>query len=83
MVMRYSEYMKVNLRCETLKQQINEEMSLIGKLVDEPDYESHYAAHSETGVVYDKRILHNKVARINREIEELEDRIENDEKQYY
>ena len=79
MVMRYSEYMKVNLRCETLKQQIDEEMSLLGKLVEETDYESHYAAHSETGVVYDKRILGDKIARLNHEIEELEDRIENDE----
>ena len=79
MVMRYSEYMKVNLRCETLKQQINEEMSLLGKLVEEPDYESHYAAHSETGVVYDKRILGDKVDRLNKEIAELEHRIENDE----
>ena len=79
MVMRYSEYMKVNLRCETLKQQIDEEMSLISKLVEEPDYESHYAAHSETGVVYDKRILGDKVDRLNKEIAELEHRIENDE----
>ena len=79
MVMRYSEYMKVNLRCEALKQQIDEEMSLISKLVEEPDYESHYAAHSETGVVYDKRILGDKVDRLNKEIAELEHRIENDE----
>ena len=79
MVMRYSEYMKVNLRCETLKQQIDEEMSLISKLVEEPDYESHYAAHSETGVVYDKRILGDKVDRLNKEIAELENRLENDE----
>lgn len=79
MVMRYSEYMKVNLRCEALKQQIDEEMSLISKLVEEPDYESHYAAHSETGVVYDKRILGDKIGRLNKEIAELEHRIENDE----
>ena len=79
MVMRYSEYMKVNLRCETLKQQIDEEMSLISKLVEEPDYESHYAAHSETGIVYDKRILGVKVDRLNKEIAELENRLENDE----
>jgi len=77
--MRYSEYMKVNLRCETLKRQIDEEMSLISKLVEEPDYESHYAAHSETGIVYDKRILGDKVDRLNKEIAELEHRIENDE----
>ena len=79
MVMRYSEYMKVNLRCETLKRQIDEEMSLISKLVEEPDYESHYAAHSETGIVYDKRILGDKVDRLNKEIAELENRLENDE----
>ncbi len=79
MVMRYSEYMKVNLRCEVLKQQIDEEMSLISKLVEEPDYESHYAAHSETGIVYDKRILGDKVDRLNKEIAELENRLENDE----
>ena len=78
MVMRYSEYMKVNLRCETLKRQIDEEMSLISKLVEEPDYESHYAAHSQTGVVYDKRILGDKVDRLNKEIAELEYRLEND-----
>ena len=78
MVMRYSEYMRLSTRCAMLKQQIDEEMGLIGKLVDEPDYESHYAAHSETGVVYDKRILHNKVARLNHEIEGLEDKLEND-----
>tara|TARA_R100000734_G_C3290277_1_gene82196 strand:- start:583 stop:819 length:237 start_codon:yes stop_codon:yes gene_type:complete len=77
--MRYSEYMKVNLRCEALKQQIDEEMSLISKLVEEPDYESHYAAHSETGIVYDKRILGDKVDRLNKEIAELENRLENDE----
>ena len=76
--MRYSEYMKVNLRCETLKQQIDKEMSLISKLVEEPDYESHYAAHSETGVVYDKRILGDKIGRLNKEIAELENRIENE-----
>ena len=79
MVMRYSEYMKVNLRCETLKRQIDEEMSLISKLVEEPDYESHYAAHSETGIVYDKRILGDKIDRLNKEIAELENRLENDE----
>ncbi len=79
MVMRYSEYMKVNLRCEALKQQIDEEMSLISKLVEEPDYESHYAAHSETGIVYDKRILGDKIDRLNKEIAELENRLENDE----
>ena len=57
MVMRYSEYMKLSTRCAVLKQQIDEEMDLIGKLVEEPDYDSHYASHSQTGVVYDKRIL--------------------------
>ena len=79
MVMRYSEYMKLSTRCAVLKQQIDEEMDLIGKLVEEPDYDSHYASHSQTGVVYDKRILGDKVDRLNKEIAELEHRLENDE----
>ena len=79
MVMRYSEYMKLSTRCAVLKQQIDEEMDLIGKLVEEPDYDSHYASHSQTGVVYDKRILGDKVDRLNKEIAELENRLENDE----
>ena len=77
--MRYSEYMKLSTRCAVLKQQIDEEMDLIGKLVEEPDYDSHYASHSQTGVVYDKRILGDKVDRLNKEIAELEHRLENDE----
>jgi hypothetical protein len=70
--------MRTRSKSEMLKDEVDKTMSLIWKLVDEPDYESHYAAHSETGVVYDKRILGDKIARINHEIEELEDRIEND-----
>ena len=78
MVMRYSEYMKLSTRCAMLKQKIDEEMSLISQLQEEPDYESHYAAHSQTGVVYDKRILGDKVDLLNKEIAELEYRLEND-----
>ena len=77
-MMRYDDYMRVRSRSEMLKDEVDKTISLIGKLVEEPDYESHYAAHSETGMVYDKRILHNKLAKINHQIEELEDRIEND-----
>lgn len=77
-MMRYDDYMRTRSKSEMLKDEVDKTMSLIWKLVDEPDYESHYAAHSETGVVYDKRILGDKIARINHEIKELEDRIEND-----
>ena len=78
MVMRYSEYMKLSTRCAVLKQQIDEEMHLISQLQEEPDYESHYAAHTKTGIVYDKRILGAKVDLLNKEIKELEHRLEND-----
>ena len=76
--MRYSEYMKLSTRCAVLKQQIDEEMNLISQLQEEPDYESHYAAHKKTGIVYDKRILGEKVDLLNKEIAELEHRLEND-----
>ena len=77
-MMRYDDYMRTRSRSEMLKDEVDKTMSLIWKLVDEPDYESHYAAHSETGVVYDKRILGDKIGRLNKEIAELENRIENE-----
>jgi hypothetical protein len=77
-MMRYDDYMRTRSKSEMLKDEVDKTMSLIWKLVDEPDYESHYAAHSETGVVYDKRILGDKIGRLNKEIAELENRIEND-----
>lgn len=76
--MRYDDYMRTRTRSEMLKQQIDEEMNLIAELQEESDYESHYAAHKKTGIVYDKRILGNKVDLLNKEIEELENRIDND-----
>ena len=77
--MRYSEYMKLSTRCAVLKQQIDEEMNLIGQLQEDPEMVSHYAAHKKTGIVYDKRILGEKVDLLNKEIKELEYRLENDE----
>ena len=77
-MMRYDDYMRTRSKSEMLKDEVDKTMSLIWKLVDEPDYESHYAAHSETGVVYDKRILGDKIGRLNKEIVELENRIENE-----
>jgi len=77
-MMRYDDYMRTRSKSEMLKDEVDKTMSLIWKLVDEPDYESHYAAHSETGVVYDKRILGDKIGRLNKEIAELENRIENE-----
>ena len=44
--MRYSEYMKLSTRCAVLKQQIDEEMNLIGQLQEDPEMVSHYAAHN-------------------------------------
>ena len=60
-------------RVDSIKKQILQYESLLSKLVEEPDYESHYAAHKDTGLVYDKRILGDNLARLNREMDELED----------
>ena len=78
MVMRYYEYMKLSSRCAILKQQIDEQMDFISELEEDPEGISHYATHKKTGVVYDKRILGDKVDLLNKEIAELEYKLEND-----
>ena len=69
----YDVALKKMHRVDSIKKQILQYESLISKLVEEPDYESHYAAHKDTGLVYDKRILGDNLARLNREMDELED----------
>ena len=59
-------------RVDSIKKQILQYESLLSKLVEEPDYESHFASHAETGVVYDKRILGDNLARLNKEMDEID-----------
>ena len=59
-------------RVDSIKKQVLQYESLLSKLVEEPDYESHFASHAETGVVYDKRILGDNLARLNKEMDEID-----------
>jgi len=59
-------------RVDSIKKQILQYESLLSKLVEEPDYESHFASHSETGIVYDKRIIGDNLARLNTEMDEID-----------
>jgi len=59
-------------RVDSIKKQILQYENLLSKLVEEPDYESHFASHAETGIVYDKRILGDNLARLNKEMDEID-----------
>ena len=59
-------------RVDSIKKQVLQYESLLSKLVEEPDDESHFASHAETGVVYDKRILGDNLARLNKEMDEID-----------
>lgn len=77
--MRHDEYIKVMYRIDSVKKEINSWNDLLLNLIEEPDYESHYAAHRNTAIVYDKRIIGDNLTRLNQEMDDLEKRL-SDEK---
>lgn len=68
----YDTALKKMHRVDSIKKQILQYESLLSKLVEEPDYESHFASHVETGLVYDKRIIGDNLARLNKEMDEID-----------
>jgi len=74
--MRHDEYIKVMYRIDNVKKEIVNTQALLMNLVEEEDYESNYASHKETGLVYDKRILGDNLTRLNKEMDELEKQLE-------
>ena len=69
----YDTALKKMHRYDSLKKEIDGLQNLLLKLVEEPDYDSNYAAHSVTGVVYDLRIIRENVDRLNRELDDVSD----------
>ena len=69
----YDTALKKMHRYDSLKKEIDGLQNLLLKLVEEPDYDSNYAAHSVTGVVYDLRIIRQNVDRLNRELDDVSD----------
>jgi len=79
--MRYNEYMKVMYRIDSVKKEIQQWHSLLEKLVEDTDYTgypSHYASHMNTGIVYDKRVIGDNLTRLDKEMDDLEERLNND-----
>lgn len=69
----YDTALKKMHRCDSIKKELDGLQNLLYKLVEEPDYDSNYAAHSVTGVVYDLRIIRENVDRLNRELDDVSD----------
>jgi len=69
----YDTALKKMHRYDSLKKEIDGLQNLLLKLVEEPDYDSNYAAHQTTGVVYDLRIIRENVDRLHKELDGVSD----------
>ena len=69
----YDTALKKMHRYDSIKKELDGLQNLLYKLVEEPDYDSNYAAHMTTGVVYDLRIIRQNVDRLNRELDDVSD----------
>ncbi len=69
----YDTALKKMHRYDSIKKELDGLQNLLYKLVEEPDYDSNYAAHQTTGVVYDLRIIRENVDRLNRELDDVSD----------
>ena len=69
----YDTALKKMHRYDSIKKELDGLQNLLYKLVEEPDYDSNYAAHQTTGVVYDLRIIRQNVDRLNRELDDVSD----------
>ena len=66
--------LKKMFRFERLKNEIDEWQNLLGKL--DSSFENadwNHATHRETGVVYDMRVIKQKIAQIEEELKDVED----------
>ena len=64
-------------RFDRLKKEINDWQSLLGKLdgsIENADW--NHATHRETGIVYDMRVIKQKIAQIEEELKDVEDYID-------
>jgi hypothetical protein len=61
-------------RYDSLKKQSRQWHSLLSKLVlNEDDIGTSYATHSDTGIVYDIRIIEKNINKLKVELDELEE----------
>jgi len=69
----YDTALKKMHRYDSIKKELDGLQNLLYKLVEEPDYDSNYAAHQTTGVVYDLRIIRENVDRLHKELDDVSD----------
>lgn len=69
----YDTALKKMHRYDSIKKELDGLQNLLYKLVEEPDYDSNYAAHQTTGVVYDLRIIRKNVDRLHKELDDVSD----------
>lgn len=69
----YDNSLKRMFRFERLKEQIQDWENLLGKLdIKLEHFDENLATHRETGIVYDLRVVRNKIDEINKELKDVE-----------
>ena len=70
----YDVALKKMHRYDSIKKELQSFESLLSKLIiPEDDALSDYVSHSETGIVYDLRVLRANIDRLNREMDEIDE----------
>ena len=72
--MRYEQHIRVMYRIDSIKKEINNWQSILTNLVED-EFETNYATHKDTAIVYDKRVIADNLARLNEEMDTLENEI--------
>jgi len=71
---QYDNALKKMHRYDSIKKETLQWQNLLTKLtLHEEDFGTSYATHSETGIVYDIRIIQDKVKQLTEELNELEE----------
>lgn len=69
----YDEGLKMMHALDSAKKEMNGYIYLMSKLEPMGEYDGdHYVSHIDTGIVYDLRIVHRNIQRIEDKINELE-----------
>ena len=68
----YDMALKKMHRFDSLKKECQRWHSLLDKLEVDSNTWENYVTHSETGIVYDLRVIRNKIDLLNREMDDLE-----------
>lgn len=70
----YDNALKKMHRYDSIKKEVMQWERLLSSLViSEEDFATNYASHADTGIVYDIRIIQNKVKQLTEELNELEE----------